>query len=243
MKGIILAGGKGSRLWPLTKIVNKHLLPIYNKPMIFYPIMTLKNAGITDILIVSGRPHVGDFLKLLGSGRELGIKLSYEIQEEELGIANALSLGEAFAQGEKVAVILGDNIFEDEITETIKKFKNQDKGAIVFLKEVANASRFGVAEVKDGKIIEIEEKPKNPKTNLAVTGLYMYDNSVFDFIKKLTPSDRGEFEITDVNNYYIQDNTMQYQILDGNWTDAGTFESLFKANELARELTLKNNSI
>lgn len=239
MKGIILAGGKGTRLWPLTKITNKHLLPIYNKQMIFYPLLTLKNAGIEEILIVSGRPHVGDFLKLLGSGREFGVKLSYEIQEEEIGIANALSLGEDFAHGEKVVVILGDNIFEDNIAKIVQSFKSQKEGSYVFLKEVTDAHRFGVAEIKNGKIIEIVEKPKKPKTNLAVTGLYMYDNTVFDFIKNLKPSNRGEFEITDVNNFYIKRSTMKYNILKGKWTDAGTFESLLKASNLARKLTLK----
>jgi glucose-1-phosphate thymidylyltransferase len=160
MKGIILAGGKGTRLWPLTKITNKHLLPVYNKPMIFYPLNTLKNAGITDILIVSGRPHVGDFLKLLGSGREFGVNLSYEIQEEEIGIANALSLAESFAEGEKIAVILGDNIFEDDISREVKKYERRKSGAFIFLKEVKDASRFGVAEIKKERIIGIEEKPK-----------------------------------------------------------------------------------
>ncbi|MEI8175157.1 MAG: sugar phosphate nucleotidyltransferase [bacterium] len=239
MKGIILAGGKGTRLLPLTKIINKHLLPIYDKPMIFYPLMTLKNAGIKDILIVSGRPHVGDFLKLLGSGRELGLNLSYEIQEEEIGIADALSLGESFADGEKVVVILGDNIFEDNIKDAVENFEKQTEGAVLFLKEVEDPNRFGVAEIKDGKIIEIEEKPKKPKTNLAVTGLYMYDNTVFNFIKKLTPSARGEFEITDVNNFYIKKGNTKFLVLKGNWTDAGTFESLFRATNLARKLSLK----
>lgn len=239
MKGIILAGGKGTRLWPLTKITNKHLLPIYDKPMIFYPLFTLKNAGIKDILVVSGRPHVGDFLKLLGSGREFGVRLSYEIQEEEAGIAQALSLGESFADGEKVAVILGDNIFEEGIAKAVQEFERQKKGAVVFLKEVPDASRFGVALVKGKKIIGIEEKPKKPKTNLAVTGLYLYDNTVFDIIKNLKPSKRGELEITDVNNVYIKRNIMKYNLLSGNWTDAGTFESLFKANTLVRKMVLK----
>lgn len=223
----------------MTKITNKHLLPIYDRPMIFYPLATLKNAGIVDILIVSGRPHVGDFLKLLGSGREFGVKLSYEIQEEEAGIAQALSLGENFADGEKVAVILGDNIFEDGIIKAVREFGKQKNGAVVFLKKVPDASRFGVAEIKGKKIISIEEKPKKPKTDLAVTGLYLYDNTVFDIIKKLTPSKRGEFEITDVNNAYIKKGIMKYNILAGNWTDAGTFESLYRASGLARKLNLK----
>ncbi|MCX6751891.1 MAG: sugar phosphate nucleotidyltransferase [Candidatus Nomurabacteria bacterium] len=240
MKGIILAGGRGGRLLPLTKITNKHLLPIYDKQMILYPLATLKNAGIKDILIISGRPHVGDFLKLLGSGRELGIKISYEIQEEELGIANALSLAESFVNGDKMTVILGDNIFEDDVKNMVHDFEKQKEGAVVFLKEVEDPNRFGVAEIKNEKIIKIEEKPKKPKTNLAVTGLYMYDNTVFDFIRKLTPSTRGEFEITDVNNFFINKGKMKHFTLKGNWTDAGTFESLFRATNLARKLSLKN---
>ncbi|MEI7810675.1 MAG: sugar phosphate nucleotidyltransferase [bacterium] len=239
MKGIILAGGKGTRLLPLTKITNKHLLPIYDKQMIFYPLATLINAGIKDILIVSGRSNVGDFLKLLGSGRELGVKISFEIQEEEIGIANALSLAESFVDGDKMVVVLGDNIFEDGIESIVSNFEKQNNGAVVFLKEVDDPNRFGVAEVEDEKIIGIEEKPKNPKTNLAVTGLYMYDNTVFDCIRGLNPSARGEYEITDVNNFYINKGNMKYFTLKGNWTDAGTFESLFRATNLARKLSLK----
>lgn len=238
MKGIILAGGKGTRLYPLTKVTNKHLLPIYNKPMIYYPLETLKSAGIKDILVVSGRPHVGDFLKLLGSGREFGVRISYEIQEDELGIADALSLAENFADGEKVVVILGDNVFEDDISSAVKDFKKQKNGAVVFLKKVKDAHRFGVAEVQNGKIVNIEEKPKKPKSDLAVTGLYMYDSTVFNYIKTLSPSDRGEFEITDVNNFYIKKGNMKYGIIKGNWTDAGTFESLFRASELVRKIII-----
>jgi len=237
MKGIILSGGTGSRLYPLTKVTNKHLLPVYNKPMVYYPLNTLINAGIKDILIVSGQSHAGQFLTLLGSGSELGVKLSYEVQEKALGIANALSLAEDFADNEKIAVILGDNIFEDNdiIAKTAKEFEKDKKGARIFLKEVNDANRFGVAEVKGDKIIGIEEKPKEPKTNLAVSGLYMYDSDVFGIIKDLKPSDRGEYEITDVNNAYIKNGTMKYAVLPGDWTDAGTFESLFRANELARK--------
>ncbi len=235
MRGIILAGGTGSRLYPLTKVTNKHLLPVYNKPMIYYPLETLASAGIKDILIISGKEYAGHFLNLLGSGSEFGVRLKYEVQDDALGIANALSLAEDFSDGEKIAVILGDNIFEDNITDFVKEFECDDFGAKIFLKEVKDANRFGVAEISEDKIINIEEKPKNPKTNLAVVGLYMYDNKVFDFIKSLTPSERGEYEITDVNNRYIKDNEMTYAILKGSWTDAGTFESLFKANKLARE--------
>jgi glucose-1-phosphate thymidylyltransferase len=231
MKGVILAGGLGSRLMPCTKVTNKHLLPIYDKPMIYYPIMTLVSSGITDILIVTGGNHAGEFLRLLGNGKEFGLKdISYTFQEGEGGIADALKLAEHFVKDEKVFVILGDNIVEDNVKKYVDDFIKQPEGAKVFLKEVSDPERFGVAAIEDGRIISIEEKPKNPKSNFAVCGLYMYDNSVFDIAKKLKPSNRGELEITDVNNEYIKRGNMTYSILKGWWTDAGTFESLFKAS-------------
>ena len=219
---------------PLTKVTNKHLLPIYNKPMIYYPLQTLINAGIKDILIISGPGHAGHFVNLLGSGKKFGIRLSYEIQDEAGGIAQALGLAEKFADDGPVCVILGDNIFEDKIN--IDDFK---EGAKIFLKEVPDPNRFGVAEVNEEcKVMSIEEKPENPRSNLAVTGLYIYDNKVFDIIKTLKPSARGELEITDVNNYYILNGKIDAVKLQGYWTDAGTFESLFRANRLIKE---KNN--
>jgi len=238
MKGIILAGGTGSRLYPLTKVTNKHLLPIYDKPMIYYPLKTLMDAGIEDIMIVSGKGHVGHFLELLGSGSEFGVNFSYEIQKEAGGIAQALGLTEKFAAGDDVTVILGDNIFQDNVSEHVKSFKS---GARIFIKTVQDAHRFGVAEVdhKNNKVIGIEEKPASPRSNYAVTGLYIYDNSVFDIVKTLKPSNRGELEITDVNNDYIRRGCLSYSVLDGFWSDAGTFESLFRASELVRNHMLK----
>ena len=229
-KGVILAGGTGSRLFPLTKVTNKHLLPVYDKPMIYYPLETLKNMGCKDILIVSGREHCGDILNLLGSGREMGLKLSYEIQDEAGGIAHALSLAERFVGASNVVVCLGDNIFDDDI-----KIEGFEGGARIFLKPVHDPERFGVAELeknKTCKVISIEEKPTKPKSNLAVTGLYIYDNRVFNYIKNLTPSERGELEITDVNNFYVKDGLMTCQVLESWWSDAGTFESLLKASSL-----------
>jgi glucose-1-phosphate thymidylyltransferase len=233
MKGVILAGGTGSRLFPLTKVTNKHLLPVYDEPMIYYPLKTLINAGIKDILIVSGKGHVGHFLELLGSGAEFGVRLSYDIQKEAGGIAQALSLAKPFVDGDSVTVILGDNIYEDNVKEHVASFKS---GARIFLKTVPDAHRFGVAELDEakGRVIGIEEKPKSPKSNYAVTGLYIYDNSVFDIIKTLKPSGRGELEITDVNNDYVRQGTLSYSILKGYWSDAGTFESLYRASELVR---------
>ena len=230
MKGVLLAGGTGSRLLPLTKVTNKHLLPVYDKPMIYYPIETLKSMGIKDILIVSGAEHCGHILNLLGSGREIGLSLSYEIQDEAGGIAQALGLAESFAAGDSVAVILGDNIFQDKLD--VSDFK---EGARVFLKEVKDPERFGVAEIEENKIKSIEEKPKSPKSNLAVTGLYIYENSVFDIIKTIKPSERGELEITDVNNAYIEKEKMSFNILEGYWSDAGTFESLYRASTFVKE--------
>ena len=237
MKGVILAGGTGSRLYPLTKVTNKHLLPVYDKPMIYYPIQTLINAGIKEIMIVSGKGHAGHFLELLGSGSELGVRLTYEIQEEAGGIAQALGLAEDFADNSPVTMILGDNIFQDNIIDSVKSFTS---GAKIFLKEVSDAHRFGVAEIDGNRIISIEEKPKIPKSSLAVTGLYMYDSRVYEIIRNLKPSGRGELEITDVNNAYVRMGEMEYSILEGFWSDAGTFESLFRASELVKNLNNKN---
>ncbi len=233
MKGVILAGGLGTRLAPLTRVTNKHLLPIYNKPMIFYPIEALINAGIRDILIVTGGSSAGDFLRLLGNGKDFGLNhLNYAYQEGEGGIAEALDLAEHFADNGKIVVILGDNIIEKNIRKAVSEFEKQEEGAKLLLKEVPDPQRFGVAELNGDRIVNIEEKPKKPKTNLAVTGIYMYDRKVFDIIKTLEPSGRGELEITDVNNQYIEWNQLTFDILDGWWTDAGTFESLLRANGL-----------
>ena len=236
MKGVVLAGGSGSRLFPLTKITNKHLLPIYNKPMIFYPIQTLVEAGIKEILVVTGGRNAGDFLRLLANGKEFGLAhLDYTYQEGEGGIAEALGLAEHFADGEKICVILGDNIIEGSIRGAADEFRAQERGARILLKEVKDAERFGVAEMVDGRIVGIEEKPKKPKSNYAVTGIYMYDGAVFEKVRALVPSRRGELEITDVNNAYIREGSMTYSHLEGWWTDAGTFESLLRASNLVAE--------
>jgi glucose-1-phosphate thymidylyltransferase len=232
MKGVILAGGTGSRLYPLTKVTNKHLLPVYDKPMIYYPMETLINAGIKDIMIVSGRGHAGHFLELLGSGVDFGVHFTYEIQEKAGGIAQALSLAEDFVDGDSVTVILGDNIFQDNIKEDVRNFKN---GAKIFLKEMPDAHRFGVAELNGKKVIGIEEKPQEPRSNFAVTGLYIYDSNVFDVVKTLKPSGRGELEITDVNNYYVHNDKMNYSVLEGYWSDAGTFDSLLRAGMMVKD--------
>ena len=233
MKGIILAGGEGTRLRPLTKVTNKHLLPVYDKPMIYYPINTLKEAGIDDIMIVSGKGHAGHFLELLGSGRELGVNLSYDVQEEPGGIAQALGLAEDFSDNEKVVVILGDNIIQDNIKSAAEDFEAQKEGAKIFLKEVDNPKSFGVPEIRGDKIVNIEEKPIKPKSDYAVVGIYMYDNNVFEKIRSLKPSDRGELEITDVNNYYVKQGTMTYEILNGWWGDGGeSYDSLLQASNL-----------
>jgi glucose-1-phosphate thymidylyltransferase len=233
MKGIVLAGGTGSRLFPLTKITNKHLLPIYDRPMIYYPIQTLVGAGIEDIMIVTGGRNSGDFLRLLANGKEFGLKhIHYTYQEGEGGIADALALAEHFADGHKICVVLGDNIIEGSVRAAADKFRSQDGGAHILLKEVHDAERFGVAEVAGDRIVGIEEKPARPKSNYAVTGIYMYDATVFDKIKTLVPSRRGELEITDVNNAYIAEGTMSFSYLDGWWTDAGTFDSLLRAANL-----------
>nr|QOL00441.1 glucose-1-phosphate thymidylyltransferase [uncultured organism] len=236
MKGIILAGGLGSRLRPLTKVTNKHLLPIYDKPMIYYPLETLCRAGIRDIMIVTGGSSAGDFLRLLGNGREFGLKdIYYTYQEGEGGIADALKLCEHFAEGQRITVILGDNIIQDDISPYVQRFQEQDSGARLLLKEVDDPERFGVAEVEGDRIVSIVEKPSTPKSRYAVTGIYMYDRRVFDFARKLKPSARGELEITDVNNAYLREGDLQYDVLDGWWTDAGQFESLYRATQLVAE--------
>lgn len=236
MKGIVLAGGSGSRLFPLTKITNKHLLPVYDRPMIYYPIQTLVDAGIDDIMVVTGGRNSGDFLRLLSNGRHFGLKhLNYTYQEGEGGIADALSLAGHFADGQKVCVVLGDNIIERDISEAAERFRGQPAGAHILLKEVDDAERFGVAEVVNSRIVGIEEKPQSPKSNFAVTGIYMYDATVFDKIKTLTPSRRGELEITDVNNAYIREQSMCFSFLDGWWSDAGTYESLLRASNLVAQ--------
>ena len=233
MKGIVLAGGTGSRLFPLTKITNKHLLPVYDKPMIYYPIQTLVDAGIEDILLVTGGLNSGDFLRLLANGKEFGLKhLNYAYQEGEGGIADALALAEHFADNEKICVILGDNIIEGSIAEAVQNFEKQDEGAKILLKEVHDAERFGVAELDGDRIVGIEEKPAKPKSPYAVTGMYMYDSTVFDKVRELVPSKRGELEITDVNNAYIREGNLSFSFLDGWWTDAGTFDSLMRAAQL-----------
>ncbi|MBL8213620.1 MAG: NTP transferase domain-containing protein [Bryobacterales bacterium] len=244
MKGVVLAGGTGSRLAPLTKITNKHLLPIYNKPMIYYPIQTLVDAGINDILIVTGGRNSGDFLRLLGNGKEFGLKhLNYTYQEGEGGIADALNLAEHFADNQPICVILGDNIIEGSIRDAVTAFKQQGRGARILLKEVPDAERFGVAELRDGKCVGIEEKPANPKSHYAVTGIYLYDETVFDKSRVLKPSRRGELEITDVNNGYIREGTLEYSFLDGWWTDAGTFDSLLRATNLVAETEKKRGNV
>jgi len=233
MKGIVLAGGLGTRLHPLTKITNKHLLPVYNRPMIFYPIQTLVDAGITEILIVTGGKNAGHFLELLGNGKEFGLKhLDYTYQEGEGGIAAALSLAEYFVEDDPVCVILGDNVYEKSVRSSAEEFIQQARGARIHLKKVENPQRFGVPIIEGGRILKIEEKPKAPKSDYAVTGLYMYDHSVFDIIRTLKPSGRGELEITDVNNAYIQRSEMTYATVDGWWSDAGTFDSLLRTNIL-----------
>ncbi len=236
MKGVILAGGLGKRLYPLTKITNKHLLPVYEKPMIFYPLQTLINAGIDDILIVTGGNHAGDFLRLLGNGKEFGLKhLNYTYQEGEGGIADALALAEHFSDYEKIVIILGDNLIEGSIAQAVNDFRKQKEGAKILLKEVPDPERFGVPEIVDGKIVGIEEKPKVPKSRYAVIGIYMYDARVFDIIRTLKPSDRGELEITDVSNAYIREGKMTYDFLEGWWSDAGTFDSLLRAGNLVAQ--------
>ena len=236
MKGVVLAGGLGTRLSPLTRVTNKHLLPVYNKPMIYYPIQTLVNAGIREILLVTGGNSAGDFLKLLGNGKDFGLRhLDYTYQEGEGGIADALRLAEYFADGEPVCVVLGDNLIERNILHAAQAFQEQKRGAKILLKEVKDPQRFGVPVLQGKQVINIEEKPANPRSSYAVTGIYFYDSAVFDIIKTLKPSGRGELEITDVNNAYIQDGQLTWDVLDGWWTDAGTIESLFAASQLIAE--------
>lgn len=236
MKGVVLAGGTGSRLNPLTRVTNKHLLPIYDKPMVYYPIQTLVNAGIEEILLVTGGKNAGDFLRLLGNGREFGLRhLHYAYQEGEGGIAEALRLAEYFADGEPICVVLGDNIIEKNICDAVHTFKRQRAGAKILLKEVPDAHRFGVAEIRGDYVVGIEEKPDLPKSKYAVVGIYLYDASVFRKIRRLKPSGRGELEITDVNNSFIEEGNLTFEFLDGWWTDAGTFESLLRANTLVAE--------
>jgi glucose-1-phosphate thymidylyltransferase len=243
MKGIVLAGGTGSRLFPLTKITNKHLLPIYDRPMIYYPIQTLVDAGIRDIMIVTGGRNSGDFLRLLANGKEFGLKhLNYAYQEGEGGIADALALAEHFADGQKICVVLGDNIIQSNVRSAVDRFTAQESGAHILLKEVQDAERFGVAEVQGGNVVGIEEKPSRPKSNYAVTGIYMFDATVFQKIQTLVPSGRGELEITDVNNAYIREGSMTFSFLDGWWTDAGTFESLLRAANLVAETRTKETA-
>jgi glucose-1-phosphate thymidylyltransferase len=236
MKGIILAGGTGSRLYPLTKVTNKHLLPVGKYPMIFHSVYKLKQAEIKDILIVTGKEHMGDVVNLLGSGNEMGVSFTYKVQDEAGGIAQALGLAEHFVGADQMVVILGDNVFLDDISPYIVNFKTQKKGAKILIQQVLDPQRYGVPELQGQKIISIEEKPSSPKSNYAVTGIYMFDCSVFDIVKTLKPSGRGELEITDVNNEYISRNELTYDELKGWWTDAGTHASLAKANELAQEL-------
>jgi glucose-1-phosphate thymidylyltransferase len=236
MKGVILAGGLGTRLHPLTRVTNKHLLPVYDKPMIYYPIKTLVNAGITDILLVTGGNSAGDFLRLLANGRDFGLQhINYTYQDGEGGIADALRLAEYFADEHKICVVLGDNIIEKNIISAVKSFKNQQKGAKILLKEVPDPQRFGVVTIEGNRLVKITEKPEKPASPYAVTGIYMYDSEVFEVIRTLKPSHRGELEITDVNNGYIEKGTMTYDFLDGWWTDAGTFDSLLRASRLVAE--------
>lgn len=232
IKGIILAGGTGSRLFPLTKVTNKHLLPVGRKPMILHPVDKLVLAGVTDILVVTGVEHMGDVVNLLGSGKDFGCRFTYKVQDEAGGIAQALGLAENVCADSKTVVILGDNIFDDDLKPFCQAFHEQKRGAKILLKEVSEPNRFGVAEIGGGKILGIEEKPKNPKSNFAVTGIYFYDPDVFEIVRTLRPSHRGELEITDVNNHYVARGEMTFDVLKGTWTDAGTFESLWFANSV-----------
>ncbi len=233
IKGVVLAGGTGSRLYPLTKVTNKHLLPVAYAPMIWHPVWKLKQAGIEEIAIVTGTEHMGDVVGSLGSGKDFGCRFTYKVQDDAGGIAQALALVEGFAAGSGLCVLLGDNIFQDALMEEVRAFEDQGQGARILLKTVQDPQRFGVAEVRDGKVVGIEEKPRTPKSNLSVTGIYFYDGQVFDIIRRQQPSGRGEMEITDVNNVYIEQGQMSFGIFQGWWSDAGTFPSLAHANELA----------
>lgn len=236
MKGVILAGGFGTRLLPMTKVTNKHLLPVYDRPMIYYPISTLIDAGIKNIMIITGSEHAGNFMNLLGNGKDFGAEFTYRLQSGAGGIPAALALCADFADEEPVAVILGDNIFEDNFKETVTRY---DSGSKIFLKKVTDPGRFGVASVSGDKIIKIVEKPKEPETDLAVTGLYFYDKQVWDIIRNLKPSARGELEITDVNNWYVEHGQMKFETVNGFWSDAGTVESLNRAGDYMRSKKLK----
>lgn len=236
MKGIILAGGTGSRLYPLTKVTNKHLLPVGKYPMIFHSVAKLKESNITDILIVTGKEHMGDVVNLLGSGREMGVTFTYKVQDEAGGIAQALGLAEQFVGNDSMVVILGDNVFSDSIAPYVQSFSQQGKGAKILIKEVPDPKRYGVPKIKDKKIVSIMEKPQHPESNYAVTGIYMFDARVFNIIRTLKPSTRGELEITDVNNVYIDMEELGYDVIKGWWTDAGTHESLTKASDLAKDI-------
>jgi glucose-1-phosphate thymidylyltransferase len=240
MKGIILAGGSGTRLYPLTKVTSKQLLPVYDKPMVFYPLQTLVRAGITEILVIIAPDHAGDFLKILGSGKEFGCKFTYEIQDKPEGLAQAFIIGKQFIGKDSVSLILGDNLYQDDFATAAKTFQS---GGRVFAKRVSDPSRFGVVEFDDQKrAISIEEKPANPKSDYAVTGLYMYDNSVIQKAESLTPSTRGEIEITDINNLYLQEGKLDVAFVEGQWFDTGTFESLFQAIEFSRNQTLQSKT-
>jgi glucose-1-phosphate thymidylyltransferase len=241
MIGVILAGGTGSRLFPLTKITNKHLLPVGNFPMIYYPIYKLVEGGIQDIVIVTGKEHAGDVVRLLGSGKDFNVNFTYKIQDRAGGIAEALGLVEPICKGKKSIVLLGDNIFEDSLIPFLHNFENQEYGARLLLKEIKDPHRFGVAEVQGDKIISIVEKPKYPKSSLCVTGIYMYDERVFDMIKTLKPSERGELEITDINNMYLKNDQLYYDFLEGWWTDAGTFSSMTRVNDYLLQSTLEKD--
>ncbi|WP_068783740.1 sugar phosphate nucleotidyltransferase [Paenibacillus phocaensis] len=236
MKAIILAGGTGSRLYPLTKVTNKHLLPVGKYPMVFHVVHKLKQAGLTDILLVTGKEHMGDVVSLLGSGSEMGVSFTYKVQDEAGGIAQALGLAEQFVGDDQMVVILGDNVFADDITPFVVRFKHQQTGAKILIQKVPDPTRFGVPELEGERIVSIEEKPKNPKSDYAVTGIYMFDHHVFEIIRSLKPSARGELEITDVNNAYIERGELTFDVLTGWWTDAGTHTSLARANELAKDL-------
>jgi glucose-1-phosphate thymidylyltransferase len=236
MKGVVLAGGLGTRLHPLTKVTNKHLLPVYDRPMIYYPLECLRNAGVQDVMLVTGGNSAGDFMRLLGDGRSIGLNsIAYAYQEGERGIADALRLAAPFAGNDPIVVVLGDNIIEGNIRAAADRFREQQHGARILLKQVTDPERFGVPVLRAERIVAIEEKPKHPKSNFAVIGIYFYDHTVFDLISSLKPSDRGEFEITDVNNAYLQRGELQHDVIEGWWTDAGTFDSLLRANNLVSQ--------
>lgn len=241
MKGVILAGGKATRLRPLTLVTNKHLLPIYNKPMIYYPLESMKRAGIEEVLIVTNPEHAGQFINLFRSGREFGLRFFYEIQDEPGGLSQGVGLAESFAEGEKILAILGDNIFTHDLSSAVKKFERREKGAMIFAKEVENAKEYGVVELNDlGKVLSIVEKPEKPKSRLAQTGIYMYDKRVFDLIRSLEPSARGELEITDLNNRYAAEGTLECEVIPTWWVDAGTsFDDLLRANQIVAEIIRK----